>query len=273
MSAHGKILIKDVIKEVISDLCLVCVPSEKRQDPDWIKGMEEKRAWALDMLQRWGSFAKVSYVDNEPAGMIQYHPVPEENIVWIDCIYIHEKRYWRKGIGSQLLASLIEDMERPSKWFENRVPSALVVRTFPGESEGQLSAREFFTKKGFQTVGDDTDFLYYPIEKNFVYQSHIKTPIEYQPQDEDKGKVLIFCGPNNCAAAYPFLLKRMERYIREIDEKIPIVYIDIVREPEMAKRRNANYGDCVVNGKVIKTFVLDKTNFQREIQKALANWE
>lgn len=270
MAEEPRILIKDVNKEVISDLCLVCVSQEKREDPDWIKGMEEKKAWAFDMLKKWGSFAKIGYAENEPAGMIQYHPVPEENIVWIDCIYIHEKKYWQKGIGTQLFKNLIEDMKRPSEWFGNRPPSALVIRTFPGESEGQLSARGFFTKKGFQTVDDDPDFLYYPVEKNFVYQPLIKkASIEYQPQDEDKGKVLIFCGPNNCSAAYPFFLKRMERYIREVDEKIPIVYIDIAKEPEMAKRRNANYGDCAVNGRIIKTFVLDKTNFQKEVKSLL----
>ncbi len=176
MAEEPRILIKDVNKEIISDLCLVCVPPEKREDPDWIKGMEEKRAWALDMLKKWGSFAKVGYVDNEPAGMIQFHPVPEENIVWIDCIYIHEKRYWQKGIGKQLLVSLNEDMKRPSEWFGNKPPSALVVRTFPGESEGQLSAREFFKKKGFQTIGDDPDFLYYPIEKKFcISTAHKKS--------------------------------------------------------------------------------------------------
>jgi len=51
----------------------------------------------------------------------------------------------------------------------------------------------------------------------------VKKKVEYIPQEDDKGKVLIICGPNGCPAIYPYFLKRMENYIREVDPKILIL--------------------------------------------------
>ncbi|MCX7995506.1 MAG: GNAT family N-acetyltransferase [candidate division WOR-3 bacterium] len=222
------------------------------------------------MLQKWGSIAKIGYIDNIPAGMIQFRPLPEENVVRIDCIYVHNKPHWRKGMGKNLLFSLIEDMKKPQKWFGNQPAKALIVWTFPGHSEGQLPAKDFFVIYGFKQVAEIPSLLFYPLKECFIYQPVKKELPQYTPQPEDKGKVLIFCGPNKCPAAYPHFLKRMERYIREIDEKIPINYIDISKEPDMAKRRNVDYGDCIVNRKLIGAFVLDKQGFQNEVKNALS---
>ncbi len=270
MNKLPNIAIKDVNEDNILDLCSVCVPLDKRQDPDWKVGIEEKRIWALDMLKKWGTIAKVGYSHGTPAGMIQFKPLPEDDVVQIDCIYVHDKQYWRKGIGKNLLFSLIEDMKKPLKWFCNGPANALVVQTFPGHSEGQLPAREFFAKYGFKPVGESQSFLYYPLREGFIYQPVQKESLPYTPQPEDKGKVLIFCGPNRCPAAYPFFLKRMEKYIREVNDKIPIYYIDISKEPEIAKKRNVGYGDCIVNGRLIGAFVLDKQGFQKEVMEALS---
>ncbi len=267
----NSVTVKDVTSENVDDLCLVCVPEEKWSDPAWKRGVEEKRIWGLQMLKKSGSFAKVAYIDAIPAGIIQYQPLLEEGVVEIQCIYVHEQRFWGKGAGSALLAALIADMKKPLPWFENKPANGLIVHTFSGESAGQMSARDFFTRRGFKTVGVNPDFLFLPFQEGFVYQPKPKTERHYQPQGEDKGRVLLFCGPNNCSAAYPFFLKRMERYIREIDGKVPIDYVDISLEPDFVQKREARYGDCVVNGRLIRTFVLDKERFQEEVRVALSD--
>jgi len=53
-------------------------------------------------LQKWGLFAKMAYQDNISIGLIQYKPIPEERIVYIDCIFVPEKDCWQKGIATQL---------------------------------------------------------------------------------------------------------------------------------------------------------------------------
>jgi len=264
-----EINVKDVTRENVDDLCWACVSPEIRHDPDWIRGAADKKKWAAEMLREWGPFAKVAYLNGSPAGMIQYRPVPEDRIVHIDCICVLAASCWRKGIGSGLLSSLLEDVKKAKSWFDNSRPFALVTRTFPGEAPGQYRAREFFTRKGFRQIGEDPDHLYYPLKTGFVYKPVAKKEVRYIPQDEDKGKVVIVCGPDYCPATYPYFLKRMERYIREIDLDVPIRWIDSSQEPEEVRKRNITVGTCVVNAKLINSFVLDKGSFQKEVGAAL----
>ncbi len=263
------IQIKDVTKKNMEDLCMVCVPPEKREEPDFLKGIEDKQQWIDSKLQEWGSFAKLAYIDNNEAGILQYQPLAAEKAVMIECIFVLREDYWRKGVATKLLSSLIADMKKPHSWFDNEYPLALVTRTFPGELKGQLSAREFFKKKGFKQIGDAPDYLYFPLVDNFVYEPKEEKKEGYVLQEEDEGKVIIPCGPNSCSFTYPYFLKRMEKYIREIDSNIPIRWLDVYKEPEEAKKRNIDVLQCIVNGKHIKTFVLEKEGFQKEVREAL----
>ncbi len=86
-----EIRIRDVTDENKDGLCRICVPSEKRNDPTFVTGMEGKRKWAMKMLQKWGSFAKLAYDGSDPVGLIQYESVPREGVVYIHCIYVPEK--------------------------------------------------------------------------------------------------------------------------------------------------------------------------------------
>ncbi|MEO0114846.1 MAG: GNAT family N-acetyltransferase [candidate division WOR-3 bacterium] len=265
-----EIIIKDVTEENIEEFCWFCVAPNKRNDPDWQKGVEYKRQWAEAMLKKWGPFAKLAYHNNCPVGMIQYQPIPEQRIVYIDCIWVPLENYWQKGIATQLLAKLLEDIKNFAiTGLKNKSVLALVTKTFPGGAPNQLTAQQFFTKKGFQPIGKDPNYLYYPLKPGFVYRPKRKKAIKYKPQKEDKGKVLIVCGPNPCPATYPYFLKRMEKYIGEIDAKIPIEWLDTAQDSEAVKKRKVNIGDCIVNAKLIKAFVLDKAGFQNEVKKAL----
>lgn len=265
----NEIAVKNVTEQNIDDLCWVCMSRDMRDDADWIRGAADKKKWAAEMFPKWGSFAKVAYENGDPTGMIQYRPLPEERVVQIDCVYVQAASCWRKGIGSRLLSSLLEDVKKPMEWFDNRRPFALVTTTFPGGAPEQYTAREFFTKKGFRQIGEGPDHLYYPLHPGFVYKPVPKKEVRYVPQDEDKGKVVIISGPDHCPATYPYFLKRMEKYIREIAPGVCIRWIDSSQEPEEVRKRNITVGTCVVNAKLINSFVLDKDNFQKEVKAAL----
>jgi GNAT superfamily N-acetyltransferase len=264
-----EINVRNVTEENVEDLCWVCVFPCQRDDPDWVKGAEDKKKWAAEMLPKWGSFAKVAYENSGPAGMIQYRPVPEQRIVNIDCIYVPVKSYWGKGIGSILLRSLMQDVQEPMSWVDNRRPFALVTTTFPGGAPEQYTAREFFKRKGFRQIGDDPDHVYYPLQSGFVYKPVPKKEVRYLPQDEDKGKVIIISGPDYCPATYPYFLKRMEKYIKEICPNVPVRWMDSSEEPEEIEKRNVAVGSCIVNARLIKSYVLNKDNFQKEVRAAL----
>ena len=262
-----KFRIEDITKENIKDLCLICIPPEKIDHPAFITGMEEKRKWAMEMLRKWGTFAKLSYRESTVVGLIQYKPVPRERVIYIYCIFVPEKDQWQKGIATQLLSNLIADMKKPKLWFDNKPALALVTRTFAGEKPGQFSARLFFKRMGFKQVGEDPDFLYYPLEEGFIYQPVKEKRAEYIPQEEDKDKVLLVHGPSYCPFSY-FFLKMTEQTIKEIAPGISTRWIDSSQEPEEVRKRG-NIEGCVVNTKPIKSFVLDKKDFQKEVTEAL----
>jgi len=263
------ITIKNVKKDNIGDLCKICVPSNEWENPDYIKGVNEKVAWSNDMLKRWGSFAKIAYCNRVPAGFIQYEPIPDEMVVSIHCTFVPDRKHWNKGVASKLLMSLISDMRKPNVWFGNERPLALITHTFPGGAPGQLKARDFFIMRGFKRVGRNPDYLYLPFMEGFIYKPKRRGAIRYIPQDEDKGRALIICGPNRCPVTYSYFLKRMERYIREVDENIPIVWFDTIENSDEVRRRNLYVGNCVVNAKKIKEFVLNKDAFQSKVREAV----
>jgi hypothetical protein len=157
-------------------------------------------------------------------------------------------------------------MSRPKSWFDNQPPRALVVQTFPAGAPDQYTAREFFTNSDFRKVGDDPDFLYYPIQEGFVYQPRATQPT-YIPQEEDRGKALVVHGPSSCPFSYYFLLKT-EDAIKKIAPDLPIRWIDKTEEPEEATKRG-NFEGCVVNAVPIRSFVLYTEGFKKEVLEAL----
>ena len=261
------ISVREVTNENVDDLCRICVPPEKRTDHIFMTGIELKREWALGMLERWGTCAKLAYRGSTPVGMIQYYPVPEQGVVRIHCIYVPEEENWRKGIGTRLLSSLIEDVGEPKGWFGNEPAVALVTKTFPGEKPGQYPARLFFRRKGFVQVGDDPDLLYYPLRPGFVYQPPEARAPAYIPQAEDKDRAVFIYGPSPCPFAYVFL-KRAEQVVREVAPHLSVRWINATEEPDEVRKRGGVTG-CIVNAVPIRSLVLDEGRFRAEVLEAL----
>ncbi|MEO0084274.1 MAG: GNAT family N-acetyltransferase [candidate division WOR-3 bacterium] len=253
-------IIKDVDYENVNDLVNFCIPINKRNDPSFATGAEEKRKWALTMLKNYGEVAKLAYLNSKPVGMIQYQPVFPKNLIRIRCIFVPEKKYTRKGIGSALLNSLINDMKKPKVYFNNHAPAAIITNAF--ETPAGYSQFLFFRKKGFITVKDN--LLYYPLKDNFIYQPPAKKV--YKPFKKDIGKALIFYDPF-CPFSL-FFAKEIEKTINAITADLSIEFINTFEKPKEFSKRG---GDalCIVNCQPINAFVLDKENFIKEVKSAL----
>lgn len=262
------IIVVEASENNLSDLCKLCVPLDRQSDPVFVRGVELKRIWAEDMLKRWGSVAKIAYVDEAPAGLIQYAPVPDEMVVRIICIFVPYREHWRKGIGRRLLNSLIEDMRRPKSWFGGKPPSALVTKPFPGEKPGQYPARDFFIDMGFKQVEEDPSLFYYPLKHGFVYRPVKRSGSNYVPQEDDKGKVVIIYSPSFCPWSYLFL-KRSGQEIEKAVQGVCIRWINSSEEPNEAEKRGVSEG-VIVNGRLISSFILDdREAFIKEVLAAL----
>ncbi|HEY3249039.1 MAG TPA: GNAT family N-acetyltransferase [bacterium] len=275
----ARISVQDVTTSNLDDLCWLCVPPTRRTDPAFAEGVAEKRLWAFRMLDRWGSVAKIAYHGGKPAGQIQFRPVSQHRVVSIDCIFVPEISHWRRGIGTVLLASLVEEMRQPQRWFGGESAIALVTKTFPGQKPGQFAAAAFFRAKGFQQVGRDPHLLYLPLSQtrpllpSTGWQSgeDLLWPSQYThyvAQEEDRRQAVIIHGPSFCPFSF-FLLMQAEAQVREIAPDLPVRWINQSEQPEEAVKRGG-YAGCVVNATPITAFVLDRERFRQQVESALA---
>jgi predicted GNAT family acetyltransferase len=258
--------IKDVKFEDIDTLIYLCIPPEKRNDPDFIKGVKIKRAWASKSLEKFGSIAKMAYLDSTPVGLIQYQPKPEEKLLKISCIFVPDRLNHRKGVGKALLRALIEDSKKPKEFFNNEPPLALVTWAF--HVPGYYPQNEFYLRMGFIKVREDDPFLlYYPLKEGYIYRPREG---KFVPQAGDKGKALIFYDPSCPFCMY--FAEQIKSSIKEVAPNLPVRMINMFEESEeVEKRGQVPY--CAVNGRAITTFFMDKENFQKEVREALQESE
>ncbi|MFW9905814.1 MAG: GNAT family N-acetyltransferase [Candidatus Thorarchaeota archaeon] len=256
--------LKDLNMANIDDLINLCIPHDKKNNPLFIKGNKLKKKWIEQNLKKYGSIAKLAFSNSKPIGFIQYLPDLSEQIIEITCIFVPDKEYHRKGVGSALLKALIQDMKKPQYYFNKKPPLALVTNTF--DVPGWFSQKEFFKHKGFQKVSDKYPFLlYYPIKQGFVYLPQHKG---YIPQSEDEGTVIIFLNPS-CPFSVSFA-ESIKKLIEKTVPQTPIRIINQFNEPEEFKKRG-KISFCVVNGKPIKTFFTERDSFLKEVKNALSD--
>jgi N-acetylglutamate synthase-like GNAT family acetyltransferase len=257
-----KLEIRDVNLENIDDLINLCIPPDKKDDPLYVEGIKAKKKWATQVIEKYGSIAKLAYSNSKPVGLIQYQPNPEERLVKISCIFVPEEENLRKGIGNSLLKALIEDLKQPKPAFNNDIPLAVVTRAF--QVPGRDPQNEFYQRMKFTRVKEDDPFLfYYPLKKGYVYQPKEK---KFIPQEEDRGKALVFYDPS-CPFSIVFS-EKIKESIEQVAPNIPIKMINKFEEPEEVEERG-EVPSCAVNRKPIKTFFMDRENFQKEVKVAL----
>ncbi|MFN3346965.1 MAG: GNAT family N-acetyltransferase [Candidatus Bipolaricaulaceae bacterium] len=266
-----EITVEEVCEETVQDLAWLCVPKGREEDPAFQKGVATKIAWAEEKLHRGEPFAKIAYLGEEPAGLLQYQIHPEPNLVQILCVFVPERRHWGQGVGTSLLSSLVEEMRRPQPWNRGRLPQALVVHTFPGEIEGQLSAQAFFRRRGFQQIGEDPDLLALPLisAPRFPPSFRVETfspPPPYRPQPEDAGSVVILYGPSFCPWTFVFYAKA-ERLLREALPGVSIRWADGLAHPQELEKRGGFTG-VVVNARAIAHSVFEEEAFIAEVKEA-----
>lgn len=262
LSKMEKLEIRDVNLENIDDLINLCIPPDKKTDPLFVEGMNVKKRWATQSIERYGSIAKLAYLNSKPVGMIQYQLNPEEKLVEIACIFVPEEENLRKGIGKSLLKTLIEGMKEPKPAFNNDIPLAFVTWAF--QVPGRYPQHEFYQKMGFKRMKEDNSLhLYYPLKKGYVYRPKEK---KFIPQREDRGRATIFYDPSCPFAIY--FSENIKGSIREVAPNLSIRMINMFEESEEVKKRG-QVPACAVNGKPIETFFMDKENFQEEVKKGI----
>lgn len=262
MKKMSSIRIENVTDSNIDDLIDVCIPENKKDDPLFLEGKKKKKEWYRAITKRYGTVAKVAYVAEDIAGMIQWFPRPDEKLFEIICIYVPEQRFQQKGIATQLLKEFLVEATKPQPFFDSKTARGIITWAF--EVPGYFPQHKFYQTFGFRPVSPDNPYLlYYPLEKDFSYTPrHVK----YFPQEEDKCKALIFYDPSCPFCIY--FSAQIKHLIRQISKDIPIYEVNkFFDEDEIRKRGNVPF--CAVNGHPIKEFFMNAKGFQQEVKKAL----
>ncbi|HIQ01796.1 MAG TPA: N-acetyltransferase [Anaerolineales bacterium] len=123
-----------------------------------------KRAWLRRVRGEWGSCGRLLFVGDKAVGYVQYAPVRflpgadgypagpvSEDAVLLACLFVPNPRHRRRGLGSALLAAVLQDLTgRGSK----------AIETFArrGSLENPSGPAEFYLKHGFRVLRDDPEF-------------------------------------------------------------------------------------------------------------------
>ena len=263
----GEVRIEDLQRSNLDDLIYVC-SSKKLNDPIHMKGIAMKKAWLNEMLKRYGPPAKIAYLNEKPVAQILFYPeeasptsiLSRKGVIHLDCIYNSTPEARQLGISTKLLQSLVEDCQQGKGCLRGTPCRFIVARTFDtGEA---LSLPQFYAKRGFKPSPTESGIMYLPISE--PYQPGPQQG-EYEPLPEDRGRALVFYNPA-CEFSYSFAF-RIAEAIKKVAPSVPIELINEWENPEESIRRKRC--TIVVNARPIKTFFMEKENFQREVREAL----
>ncbi|MGB9718362.1 MAG: GNAT family N-acetyltransferase [Thermoproteota archaeon] len=126
--------------------------------------LARKLNWLRRVRKAFGDCGKIVYVDGKPVGYAQYAPPrmlslsaeyssgpPSGDAMLISCLFIAQKEYRGRGLGKQLLQSIIEDLRKRGV----KAVETFARRSNPNNPSGPV---EFYLKNGFKIHRDDSEY-------------------------------------------------------------------------------------------------------------------
>jgi len=265
---HGKIRIEDFEESNIEDLILVC-SSGKLSDPIHQQGVNMKKQWLREMLDKYGSCAKIAYYNEKATAQILYYPEEADvtrvfrrkNVLVINCVYNPAPKAQKRGIGTMLLRNVVDDAIQMRTCLGNKPCDFMLAKAF--NTKEFLNLPEFYRKNGFTpTPIDEENLLYLPISGRYKPAQPLR---KYESLPEDRGKAMIFYSPI-CQFSFQFA-KKIEKTVRDVAPDIRVEMINKWQNPEEAIK----HGNCelIVNAKPIQTFFMETEKFKEELKQAI----
>lgn len=255
--------VEDISVDNVNDVFKIC-SYNKLEDQLQKQGIELKRRWLHEMLEEYGSCTKIAYLDGKPVAQILYYPEtavpfivnPRNDVIELNCVYNPFSRTRKKGVGTTLIKSLLDDCREGLSSLKGRPCRFVVAKPFT-TGEG-IPLSKFYSANGFKQ-GQEEMFK----EVRAIYQP--RELEEYQSLPEDRGRAVVFFNPI-CEWSYPFAV-RIGEFLREIDPNLNVELINAWLRPEESIKRGNK--ELIVNGKLISSFWTEREAFRREVEQAL----
>ena len=261
---------ENLSEENLEDVFKIC-SRNRFNGPFHRKGMEVRKHWLLDMLEKSGPCVKIAYLDGRPVAQIVFYPEdtipyisdPREDVVHLQCIYNPFPEAQRRGVGAALMKALVDECKSGLSSLGGRLCSFLVTRPFA--HEGDLPLSEFYEKYDFRQGSQE---MFLEIEGKYVDRG---TP-EYRPLPEDRGKIIVLYNP--ACEWGTFLAYKVEEISKEIDPDLPVEIFNIWEKPEAFMKRpidRVTSGRVIANAKLLEggLFWSDQNAFRRVLKEAL----
>jgi len=262
--------VKDAAPELIEDIIYVC-SWKKLDDRVHLQGLALKRKWLADMIEKYGSIAKVAYLDGVPVASIMYYPeyadpcsiAKREGYCYISCIYNNGDDSQRRGIGTKLVKKLLAEMRKKHRWFEGRRCRCIVADAF--DTFEHYPMTRFYGEMGFKKYAKEKGVfgtaMYFELAGK--YEPPAKDD-EFIPSKSDVGKAVLFFSPS-CQYSFPFALKAA-KMVGDVVPGYPIELINRWEKPQEYLRRGRSW--LVVNGRPVRSFFNDRERFKAEVAAA-----
>jgi len=161
--------IRDLSTENIDDLVNNCVSQSSAETLK--EGSLKKKVWIERALQAFGSCAKIAYVKGKPVGFVEFYPIQtfpilrhmlkDRRIILITCVYVRQREFQGRGIGSKLIQEVIKDLkQRRIPYFDNEKAEEIAIGSWcshTGFPENLPRLRRFFLRNGFVEAPDFPD--------------------------------------------------------------------------------------------------------------------
>ncbi|MGQ9539267.1 MAG: hypothetical protein ACUVTE_06805 [Candidatus Bathycorpusculaceae bacterium] len=124
-------------------------------DPAHQQGIKFKRLWLKEMLNKWGTCAKIAYHNEKPAAQILYLPETadktkayrREGVLILNCICNPTLKAQKLGIATRLLQEVIQDVKQRKSCLGDKPCKFILANAF---NTGELLPMpEFYKRKGF----------------------------------------------------------------------------------------------------------------------------
>ena len=273
----GLLRVENISEDDLKDVFKICerafkiCPHNRFDCLIYKKGMEVRRKWLIDRLEKQGPCVKIAYLDGRPVAQIVFCPEeaipyirgPRKDVVNILCTYNPFPEAQRKGAATALVKDLVDECDSGLSCLGGR--PCRFVATLPFPHEGRLQLTEFYERYGFRQ-GHKEMFL--EIKGEYVPRA---IP-EYRPLPGDLDRTIILYNPA-CEWGYFYAFK-VEELIQGMDPDHPVEIYNIWERPEVYMKRSlqkVTAGRAIVKGQVISSgvFWTDREAFRREVEEAL----
>jgi len=162
--------LEPVTKENIKNIpghckqCLYWQTTDSDKKPSENQTEKVRQNWLLRVQKEEGISSYITYADGTPMGFVQvasakYFPrlkeytnaTPNQDAVFLACLYIPKQEDQNKSYGTQMLKSLITELKQ-------RGFKAIETFARKSSSENPSGPIGFYLKNGFKITHNDTDF-------------------------------------------------------------------------------------------------------------------